>query len=171
MKYPKDCEARKIGTKARNIVFFSFDADHWDVKEQTGLDVGVDCVAELSENDEWCNRRIECQIKGTKKINYLKNGMIGFDLEIHTINYALSSSIPFILLLVDVVNNIVYYLSIQNYFIDNPDLQNRLSNTSTVRLHLNPANVLNHNDYELQRLTHSRYFRTKNSLIPYKLID
>ena len=169
MRYPKDCETRRIGSLARNIVFMSFDAAHWDVKEQTGNDVGIDCIAELSENDEWHNRKLECQIKGTKQINYLKTGLISYSLNIHTINYALSSTVPFVLLLVDVTNKETYFLPIQRYFIENSKLISFLENKCSINVHLNPINKVNKDDVGLQKLAHCCYIRRGNSLLPEEL--
>lgn len=169
MQYPKDCEARKIGSKAKVIVYYSFNTEHWDVKEQTGSDVGIDCIAELSENDEWHNRKLECQIKGRTYLNILQNGDISFPMDVKTINYALSSSIPFILIVVDVNEKIPYYLPIQKYFIENPNEIKKLNNSVTINVHLNRDKVVNNFDFELQKLTHSTYCKTENELIPIEI--
>ena len=169
IKYPKDCDERRIGTKARNMAFDSFNIDHWEPKEQTGLDVGVDCIVELSENDEWHNRKIECQIKGIKELNILKDGKITYPLKVHTINYALSSSTPFIFILVDINNKISYYLPLQQYFIDNPNLADKLSNKSTINVHINLEKQINENDAELQQLAHKVYKKLDGERIPIEI--
>ncbi len=169
-RYPKDCEERRIGTKAKIIAFNSFNVDHWDPKELTGNDVGIDCIVELSENDEWHNKKLECQIKGTKKPNILKNGVeLSYALEVKTINYALSSHVPFIFILVDVNKKISYYLPLQQYFIDNPKLIAKLTNKSTVNVHIDIDKQINEYDFDLQKLAHKAYFKTDDSKVPIEI--
>lgn len=69
---PIDCEPRKTGSKARAIVHYKLNAEHWDYREETGNDYERDCVIELSENDCWNNHKIEGQIKGTRSPEMLK---------------------------------------------------------------------------------------------------
>lgn len=109
-KLPKDSHSRVIGAEARQIVHSSFDVEHWEYHETTGTDHGLDCIIELVENEEWGNKKIEGQIKGTKCPYILKNKkMISFPFDIKTINYGLGSSITFVLFLVDVITKTVYY--------------------------------------------------------------
>ena len=37
---PIDCEPRKTGSKARAIVHYKLNAEHWDYREETGNDYG-----------------------------------------------------------------------------------------------------------------------------------
>ena len=166
MRYPKDCEERRIGSKAKICAMSAFNVEHWEVREQTGQDYGVDLIAELSENDEWHNRKLECQIKGTTSIKLLGNGMITYPLDVKTINYALSSSVPFILILVDVNKLISYYLPIQKFFIDNLDFENKLNNITSISVHINPKNIISYDDYQLRELTHHVYKLKIGSNIP-----
>lgn len=113
---PIDCEPRKTGSKARAIVHYKLNAEHWDYREETGNDYGRDCVIELSENDCWNNHKIEGQIKGTRSPEILKREKcFSFPLEVKTINYALNAPGAFVLFYVDVENELVYYLPIQDY--------------------------------------------------------
>ena len=96
------------------------------------------------------NKKIEVQIKGRSSIYKLKNGDISFGLDVKTINYALGSSNAFVLFLVDIEEEIVYYLPIQEYYISNPDMFSAIeNNSSTVNVHINTQNVLNVNADEL----------------------
>ena len=81
--YPADCDQRKIGTRATQILFYQLDADHWDYKQITGNDVGRDCILELSENNQWKNHKIEGQIKGQRKPNMiLKDQFVSFPMDV-----------------------------------------------------------------------------------------
>lgn len=114
--YPKDNIQRKIGTRARAILFYKINSEHWDFKEESGNDVGRDCIIEFSDNDEWKNDKIECQIKGTEHIDrYCRREYISFPIDVKTINYAKNSNISFVIFLIDVVDEIVYYLCVQDY--------------------------------------------------------
>ena len=54
---PKDIPQRKIGSRARAILHYTLDTDHWEYREETGNDVGRDCIIELIECDEWTNHK------------------------------------------------------------------------------------------------------------------
>ena len=170
MRYPRDCEERRIGTKARIIAMNSFNVEHWELREQTGNDFGVDLIVELSEFDEWHNKKLECQIKGTKNITILKKGVISFPFDIKTINYALSSSIPFLLLLVDITQKTTYFLPIQRYFIENPNLITKLSNNTSINVHINPNNNVLNNDVYLTNLAQCIYKLKNNEIIPIEIL-
>lgn len=71
-KLPKDCTARIIGAEARKLVHFRFPSENWEYHEMTGRDNGLDCTVELVENEEWTNKKIEGQIKGTRSPRQLK---------------------------------------------------------------------------------------------------
>lgn len=91
---PIDCEPCKMGSKARAIVHYKLNAEHWDYREETGNDYGRDCVIELSENDYWNNHKIEGQIKGTRSPEILKREKcFSFPLEVKTINYAINAHV------------------------------------------------------------------------------
>ena len=87
-KLPKDCTARIIGAEARKLVHFRFPSENWEYHEMTGRDNGLDCTVELVENEEWTNKKIEGQIKGTRSPRQLKNGdAFALETEIKTIRY------------------------------------------------------------------------------------
>ena len=90
MARPKDDVNRKTGSRARAIVHYQIDSNYWDYREETGNDYGRDCTIELSENDEWCNHKVEGQIKGTGLIQIIENGkFVSFPMPVITIEYAL----------------------------------------------------------------------------------
>jgi hypothetical protein len=157
-KNPKDSLSRPISTRARSLVAYMLDSEKWEWHEQTGTDHGTDMIIEFVENEQFKNKKIEIQIKGTKKPKRIKNGDITFDLSVKTINYALGSSIAFILCLVDVTEEKVYYLPIQDYFIANPDKFDSVENNkSTVTVHIASDNILNNDTEELCEIAKSVY--------------
>lgn len=151
MRLPKDCPARVIGSEARKLVHSAFSCQRWEYREVTGVDNGVDCTIELIEDEQWTNKKLECQIKGTINLKVLKGEEhISFSMEIKTINYGLSCSNTFILFCVDVVQEKVYYLALQDYFISNRELFDRLENNkSEVTLHIPIKNVVSDEDSDL----------------------
>ena len=112
MARPKDSNKRKTGSKARAIVHFKLNADHWDYKEETGNDYGRDCVVELSEKDEWLNHKVEGQIKGTGTPSFVENGTaVSYPMPVKTIEYALGTSTSFVLFVADTTTNNVLWSS------------------------------------------------------------
>ena len=157
-KLPKDCSSRVIGAKARATVHYSISAEHWEYHELTGSDHGTDCYIELIEDKEYTNKKIEGQIKGTRNITVLKNGSISFPMDVKTINYGLGSSTAFVLFLVSVDEEIVYYLPIQDYFISDISRFDQLTNNeTTMNLHIPMDNIVSSDDYDLQQIAKSLY--------------
>ena len=163
---PKDCSAREVATRARSLVVYKLNAKKWEWHEQTGIDHGTDMIIELAENDTFSNKKIEIQIKGRKSISFLKTGEISFNLDVKNINYALGSSNAFVVFLVDVIAEIVYYIPIQDYFIANKDkFLAAENNKSTVNIHIDPDNVLSDEDNELCEIAKSVYVDGPGSLL------
>ena len=156
---PKDCSERVIGAEARKLVHFQFPSEHWEYHEETGRDSGRDCTIELVENEQFVNKKLEGQIKGTRNPKKLADGnSFSFSLDIKTINYGLSSSVAFVLFYVLVDEGKVYYLPIQDYFIANPSLFERLEkNGATLNVHIPLDNVVSDNDFDLQQIAKSVY--------------
>lgn len=158
-KLPKDCNARVIGAEARKLVHYRFSSERWEFHEETGVDNGRDCIVELVENEQWGNKKIEGQIKGTRSPKRLKEKeAFAFSMEIKTVNYGLSSPIPFVLFYVDVDREIVYYLPLQDYFIANPTMFDRLEkNKNTLDVHIPLDNIVSEQDFDLQQIAKSVY--------------
>lgn len=156
---PKDKVSGVISREARKLVHNSFSAERWDYHEETGSDNGRDCIIELVEDECFGNKKIEGQIKGTTSPKQLKQeGCFTFPLDIKTINYGLSSSMAFVLLYVTVDDKQVYYLPLQDYFIANPELFDRLSeNKITLNVHIPCDNIVREDDYELRQIAKSVY--------------
>lgn len=158
-RFPIDTEQRRIGSRACAILHYRLNSDHWIYREETEIDVGRDCVIELSENDRWYNYKIEGQIKGTKRAMPLKReNAFSFPIETKTIMYALNSHQPFVLFYVDIHCETVYYLPIQDYFIANTAFFDKLDSAGdTLSLHIPCDNILNDQDEDLQQIAKSQY--------------
>lgn len=156
---PKDCEQRVVGSTARGIVHYKFPKTNWEYHEITGADHGTDCIVELIEDEEYQNKKIEGQIKGTNKPTLLSSGKcFSFPMEIKTILYGLGSSSAFVLFYVDNVSETVYYLPIQDYFISNPSLFNVLkTGQKTLNVHIPTDNIVSEDDFDLREIAKSVY--------------
>ena len=161
IQFPKDCLQRKAESKSEKFFHYKLNTDHWLYRQETGVDVGRDCIIELSENDEWHNRKIECQIKGSHKPKYrFRNTLIAYSMEIKTIEYALSSPVPFILVFVDLSNETVFYLPIQEYFLQHPEKYEKVKfNKKTIDVHIPVDQTITEDDKELQELAARIYHR------------
>ena len=164
-RMPIDTPQRKIGSKACAIVHYILDADHWLYREETNVDVGRDCTIELSRGNRWYNDKIECQVKGTTKIKVLSNGDISFSIDTKTINYALGASNSFVLFLVDVEGEKVYYVALQEYYIANGIPFAKLEGQETISIHISTSNCLNNSDDDLQAIAQSRYSFTPPDIL------
>lgn len=168
-RMPIDTPQRKVGSKACAIVHYMLDANHWLYREETNIDVGRDCVIELSVDNRWNNDKIEGQIKGTQKIKELSSGNISFSIDTKTINYAICSGNSFVLFLVDVENEKVYYVALQEYYIANGIPDDKLEKQETINIHISPNHCLNEGDDDLQEIAKSRYsFTPPKNLIKTK---
>lgn len=156
MAKPKDNEQRKIGSKGRAIVHYCLNAEHWDYKEETGNDYGRDCIIELSENNEWCNHKIEGQIKGTLQPRITNNNEISMPVSVKTIEYALGSPIAFILFVANTKTNDVYYQCLQHYFIEHREYFDKLDQ-KTINIRIPITQSLESNDELLQLWAKTTY--------------
>ena len=138
--YPKDCNARKICSKARAIFPNRLNLDNWEFHE----------------------------IKGTANIEkYKTKENISYPLDVKTINYALNCKNAFILVLVDIITEEVYYITIQDYFIANRRYFESLNkNTSTINIHIFENDKLTkENDNDLREVAKCTYKRAKEDEI------
>lgn len=166
--YPKDCNTRKICSKARAIFPNKLNLDYWEFHEITGTDHGTDMIIEYIENDEFKSYKIECQIKGTTIMKkYKTKNNISYPLDVKTINYALNCKNAFILVVVDIITEEVYYITLQDYFIANRDCFESLNkNTSTINIHMFESDKLTkENDDDLRAVAKSTYKRIKEDEI------
>lgn len=152
MARPKDDTNRKIGSRARAILHYRINSNHWEYREDTGNDFGRDCILELSENDEWNNKKIEGQIKGTSVIQKIEHGAyVSYPMPVKTIEYALGTSTAFVLFVIDVNTEDVFYQCIQDYFIEDKNLFKKL-NQKTINIRIPIIQNLASDDVLLQDL-------------------
>ena len=167
--FPEDDNKRITGAVGRQMVHGAFSMERWEYHEITGVDRGTDCEFELVENGQFTNKKIHGQVKGTYHIeNYETTDVntYSFPLEIKIINYALNCSEAFVLFLADAVSSKVYYLAIQDYFIENPKEYIRLKkNKSTVTLHIPKNNIVTNDDFELQHIAKSVYLVGESGVV------
>lgn len=158
-RMPFDTQQRKIGSRAVAIVHYKINSEHWEFRQETGSDIGRDCTIELSEDNKWYNHKIEGQIKGTLAPKRLKmSDCFSVQIELKTIRYALGSPISFVLFYVDNNSENVYYLSIQEYFIENKELFNKLfSEQEYLNVRIPIANVLTDEDTKLIEYAKCQY--------------
>lgn len=158
--YPEDSVQRKTGDRGRQIVHYQLDVEHWLFKEETGSDVGRDCILELSENNQFRNHKVEGQIKGTTNPEFILGAeFVSFPLEVKTINYALSATNSFILFVVDVRNEVVYFQCIQDYFKNKEQLLKKLNKQKTINVRIPTWCTLRENDELLRSLALKPHYR------------
>lgn len=157
--YPKDTPARKIGSKASSIVHYKFNTEHWIYRPESGLDYGRDCTLELIENETWRNHKLECQIKGTLQPKFILNEkFISQNLEFKTLMYAFGSNISFVLLVVDVNTEIIYYQCLQDYYQQHKEeIDNKLKKNGSINIRIPIENVTIENDIDLQNLAKKKW--------------
>ena len=161
---PKETVINRTGSGGIALLHYSLNYEHWEFRQETGEDRGRDCVLEYIDESIWCNYIIQGQVKGTKtpQSYLLKDGMhFSYPLEKKYINYALRSSNASVLFLCDLINELVYFLPIQDYFINNPEKYENLSNpkTESMNVHIPVSNIVTkYEDFELCQLAKATYF-------------
>lgn len=162
---PQEVDMEKTGRGGMALVHYVFNYDHWEFRQETGTDKGRDCAFEyIDEKNTWHNALIRGQVKGTKTLDSYrlkKEKCISYKLDRKTINYALRSKEAFLLFLCDLVDEKVYYLPIQDYFIDNESEYDTLvkKDSGGMMLHIPIKNVVTRDDdsalIELTRFSYS----------------
>ena len=69
------------------------------------------------------------------------------------------------LFLVDIIEEKVYYLSIQDYFLENGIPFEKLNSQETLNIHLNKENYIKNNDNNLVEIAKRRYYLDLNNNI------
>ena len=117
--YPQDTEEFKKERKSYQLLFYRLNADVWAPNGSDNTDHGMDYGFEYIENGNYKGYRILSQIKSTEHIIKSKKS-VSFDLKVITAAYAISSAQPFVLFVVDLIADVIYYICLQDFFIDNP---------------------------------------------------
>lgn len=149
---PKEADIEKTGRGGVALLHYAFNYDHWEFRQETGADKGRDCAFEyVDEENSWHNGIIRGQVKGTKTPDSYRlktKDCFSYNLDRKTINYALRSNDAFLLFLCDLVNEKVYYLPIQDYFIENESEYDTLEkkNDGGMMVHIPTANIVTRDD-------------------------
>lgn len=150
---PIDAESRSVNSRARAIVHYKFDSNHWEYRESTGVDVGIDCVLELTENDQWTGFVLECQVKGRSRPMYnITHQFISMSVKVSTVNYWLKKKNPVVLLVVDISDETVYFLDVHAYFDDVKKMAQLTENEREITLRVPTSNVVTNEDNVLQQI-------------------
>lgn len=165
-KKPKDSSARVIGADAKRILIYQLKPEKCEQHEQTGVDCGIDIAIDVIKDEEFSGKIINGQIKGTKNLKK-NNGIIKYDFDVKTINYGINQSNVFVLFLVDVTEEIVYFIDIQDYLINHVDKLNKLrSNNCTLRIEIDEnSNLTNNSDLLYEMAFRSYYYNEKDNII------
>lgn len=171
--FPKENDPEKKGRGGMALVHYFFNYNRWEYRQEVGADRGRDCILEYIAEDEWQNGQLSGQVKGTTIINSYRlktEDCFSFPLEKKTINYALHSKNAFLLLLCDLIEEKVYYLPIQDYFIDDQSLYERLEKeTDKMSLRIPTSNIVKRDDdHALVMLTKASYVFKDGRVIKYE---
>lgn len=158
-RFPKDGDPRKISSRSEAILHYKIDSNCWIYRNETERDFGRDCILELVENDCFMNNKIEGQIKGAKKPNFISNHKyISQSVETKTISYALGCPYSFVLFVVDITSEKVYFQCIQEYFETRESEIDKLKKQKYINIRVPVTNCINNNDENLKALAIKRYF-------------
>ena len=158
-------EINAIGRGGMRLAHYAFNFECWEFRLGTGKDVGEDCVYEYIDEHSWHNARIRAQVKGIRNPKtYLvaRDTEFSYPLGKEFIEYALRSNEAFVLLICDLMNEKVYYLPLQDYFINNPEEYKRLrSGTDSMKLRVPVSNIVDsaHNEELVDLANNSYVFR------------
>lgn len=128
----RDVEEHRKERLSLSIIDYKFTKNRkWIYRRETGQDVGCDCTLELVEGDNTLQgKRACCQVKGRTGVDCLKDGQtISFDLEVTTYNMAVNANYLFLLLLVDLQNETIYFKKLNQ-------CGQKSKNQSTVCVHI-----------------------------------
>lgn len=162
--YPQDTEEFKKERKSYQLLFYRLNADVWAPNGSDNTDHGMDYGFEYIENGNYKGYRILSQIKSTEHIIKSKKS-VSFDLKVITAAYAISSAQPFVLFVVDLIADVIYYICLQDFFIDNPaSLKAVGNNKSKVRIKIPLDYIVTRETIGLQEVAKSQYSFTNGTL-------
>jgi len=105
-------------------------------------DYGIDYEVEIVENEMVTGKRFWVQLKSRKTIVVNSQNSISYSADTKLLNYALSCDFPLLLVLVDLKNEMIYWLPLQdeitfNLQLKNPYWKNQETNTVYIPKHNN----------------------------------
>ena len=152
MEIKKDSDEMKKERKSLSIVDYKFSSNgKWNYRKESGQDNDCDCTIELVNEEEIYLGKIACcQLKGRTELSFIQKGsFISFPLESPTYNMALTANYLFILLIVDLTSEKIYYLKLNN-------LGKATSNNKTINIHIPVQNVSPENKSSLIKIFNDR---------------
>ncbi len=162
--YPQDTEEFKKERESYQLLFYRLNAKVWAPNGSDNTDHGMDYGFEYIEDGQYKGYRIYSQIKSTEHINKSEE-YISYDLKVKTAAYAISSAQPFVLFIVDLIDDVAYYTCLQDFFINNPSsLEAVGKNKSTVRIKVPLFQTVTRNTTGLQEVAKSQYSFTNATL-------
>jgi len=155
--YPQDTENFKKERKSYQTLFYKLNSDLWAPNGSDQTDHGMDYGFEYIEDNQYKGYRIYSQIKSTEHLEISKNQVL-FDLKVITAAYAIASAQPFVLFVIDLIEDIAYFVCLQDYFIEHPNEVLAIENNkSTVRIKIPVDQVVNRETTRLQEIAKSQY--------------
>lgn len=156
--YPQDTPQKRNERKSFNILFPLIDPECWEYLGPDTNDHGVDHSFELIEENNYKGYRILSQVK-SRTSPEIKNGNVVFDFPVKTANYAVGCSQPFFFFFVNLSDSTAFYISLQEFFIENHKKISSLEhNTSTVRVFIPVVNRVG--DDKMKSLAKRQYAYT-----------
>ena len=158
MRFPKRSSTHFTEAEA-NKKLMQLAPKNWVVREVTERDYGIDYYVEIfSKNNELTGDLCSIQLKGTQGLNWGDEKAKFSGIKTSTANYWLGLPVPVFLLVADLSEDDIYYVSVKTHlkkqFI-------KLSNQDTVSLPLNKK--LNLKSIEGKAYLHALYHREKNT--------
>lgn len=148
----KDSRESKKERKSLSIVDYKFSANgRWNYRRESGQDIGCDCTREFVDDNEIYRGKIaRCQIKGRTDLKFIDNkSSISFPLEASTYNMALTANYLFILLIVDLRNEDIYFLKLNS-------LEHKTNNNKTINVHIPVENKFPENEKSLIKIFNNK---------------
>ena len=125
--YPQDTEQFKKERRSYQAIFNKFNMDEWEPNGSDRTDHGMDFGFEFIEDEQYKGYRVLSQIKSTEHLETQGEYCV-FDFPVKTAAYAIGCSQPFLFILVDLTTDTPYYVCLQDFFIENPELMKKVEN-------------------------------------------
>lgn len=162
--YPQDTEEFQKERRSYQLLFYKLNVEVWAPNGSDNTDHGMDYGFEFIEDGQFKGYRIYSQIKSTEHINKTEK-YVSFDLKVITATYAISSAQPFVLFVVDLIDNVAYYICLQDFFINNPNSFDSVHiNKSTIRIKIPLEQVVSREATGLQEIAKTQYCFTEGIL-------
>lgn len=155
--YPQDTEQLRKERQSYQDIFAKLNMDVWAPNGSDKTDHGMDFGLEYIEDGEYRGYRVLSQIKSTEHL-VVKEDQCLFDFPVKTAAYAISCSQPFLLIVVDLVTGNAYFICLQDFFIENPDLIVKVKNNKTaVRIKLPMGRTISRTDEDMKEIAKRQY--------------